>query len=120
MGHAAAGSTSGNTADAAALKVSVPQAPWQEGAAGRLHCYGCLRDLSGGEAGLSERGEEEAGGAALVLRCPLCSQCFCFECDTFVHESLFNCPGCECGAAAAGGTLAASTAVAAAAGDGGG
>jgi transcription initiation factor TFIIH subunit 2 len=31
-----------------------------------------------------------------VLRCPRCRQCFCFRCDTYVHEALHNCPGCEC------------------------
>ena len=28
-------------------------------------------------------------------QCPLCLYIFCYHCDTFVHETLHNCPGCE-------------------------
>jgi hypothetical protein len=64
-------------------------------------CYGCLRVLAGEEVGLDGDGAA-AGGADMVLRCPQCKQLFCYECDAFVHETLHNCPGCECGLPAAG------------------
>jgi transcription factor Ssl1 len=75
-------------------------APWQEGGSG-LYCYGCARPLapqleSGGDGGTND-------GPGMVLRCQLCRRLFCFECDAFVHESLHNCPGCECGGAVGGG-----------------
>ena len=31
----------------------------------------------------------------MVLKCPMCDQVFCYECDVYIHESLHNCPGCE-------------------------
>lgn len=30
----------------------------------------------------------------LMERCQKCQQCFCVECNVFIHESLHNCPGC--------------------------
>ena len=33
------------------------------------------------------------------FRCGECFRVFCFDCDTYIHESLHNCPGCECLAA---------------------
>lgn len=54
-----------------------------------LTCFGCLKDL----VVASEQG-------GILLRCSLCKYLFCFECDTYVHESLHNCPGCECHKAA--------------------
>ena len=66
-----------------------------------LVCYGCLRLLAGDEEGMDGDGGA-AAGADMVLRCPQCKQLFCYECDAFVHETLHNCPGCECGLAAAG------------------
>lgn len=56
-----------------------------------LYCFGCLKELGGSS---SDDAELAAGG--VVLRCKQCNHLFCFECDTFVHESLHNCPGCEC------------------------
>lgn len=57
-----------------------------------VYCYGCLKGL-----GSQEGGSGAAGTLVdLVLRCEQCRQLFCFECDAFIHESLHNCPGCEC------------------------
>ncbi len=59
------------------------------------YCYGCTAELvqadegGGGEESLVE----EAPG--VVVQCPSCKRVFCFECDTYIHESLHNCPGCD-------------------------
>eukprot|EP00884_Botryococcus_braunii_P004550 jgi/Botrbrau1/14096/Bobra.182_3s0041.1 len=59
------------------------------------YCYGCTAELApdaegaGGEEALVE----ETPG--VVVQCPSCKHMFCFECDTYIHESLHNCPGCE-------------------------
>lgn len=70
---------------------------WEQGCGGQgesagrdeaqqgLHCYGCLRSL--------EDGAESQG---VIVQCPDCKYLFCFDCDTYVHETLHNCPGCEC------------------------
>jgi transcription initiation factor TFIIH subunit 2 len=63
---------------------------WHEGEGGQgqgAYCFGCLRALGRREGGMQ---------ADMVLSCPQCRQLFCLECDTYVHESLHNCPGCEC------------------------
>ncbi|GAQ91083.1 putative von Willebrand factor type A [Klebsormidium nitens] len=53
-------------------------------------CFACQAGLPG-----------VAGGATGVrLVCPRCARHFCFDCDAIVHESLHNCPGCECRPAA--------------------
>ena len=57
------------------------------GAGGR--CFGCQGRLG---AARGARG----GSLGVRLRCPKCRELFCFDCDTYVHESLHNCPGCEC------------------------
>ncbi|KIY95439.1 hypothetical protein MNEG_12523 [Monoraphidium neglectum] len=72
-------------------------ATWQEGGSS-LYCYGCLRPLAPESDGLDAAAAED--GPGLVLRCQLCRRLFCFECDAYIHESLHNCPGCECGGAA--------------------
>lgn len=70
---------------------------------GPVYCYGCLKGLEAGD-GAGAAGIAAAGGqaASLVLRCGQCLQLFCFDCDAFIHESLHNCPGCECCPAAGG------------------
>jgi transcription initiation factor TFIIH subunit 2 len=30
----------------------------------------------------------------LFSQCPDCKNLFCSDCDNFVHDQLFNCPGC--------------------------
>lgn len=78
-------------------------APWREAPGAGLACYGCMRPLggpeTGGTAAVAAAAADDVPG--MVLRCQLCRQLFCFECDAFIHESLHNCPGCECGGAAA-------------------
>mmetsp|Transcript_13699 Transcript_13699/g.29407 ORF Transcript_13699/g.29407 Transcript_13699/m.29407 type:complete len:458 (-) Transcript_13699:231-1604(-) len=68
-----------------------------------LGCFGCMRDLSAAlhqtDDGSGPQGKGAAGGAAatapMVLTCRNCRMIFCFECDSYIHESLHNCPGCE-------------------------
>eukprot|EP00803_Ostreobium_quekettii_P003879 evm.model.scf_167.20 EVM.evm.TU.scf_167.20 scf_167:126901-131500(+) len=55
---------------------------WAEAQGERALCFGCRQELQG-------------EGAGLVLRCSRCRNMFCFDCDSFVHESLHNCPGCQ-------------------------
>ena len=94
-----------------------PEAPW------RVFCYGCLTDLGVGGAdappnpkpdpGRGGRGVPNPkpdppptntksdpalpaeGPTEVVVACPACRCVFCFDCDTYIHESLHNCPGCE-------------------------
>eukprot|EP00897_Mesotaenium_endlicherianum_P002059 jgi/Mesen1/1881/ME000143S00930 len=49
-------------------------------------CFGC-------QSTLPLPGEE---GGGVRLECGRCKRHFCFDCDTYIHESLHNCPGCEC------------------------
>jgi hypothetical protein len=67
-----------------------------EGACGisKLLCYGCLKVVYHSESSLEDG--DGLPAASLVLRCTTCRQLFCFDCDVFVHETLHNCPGCEC------------------------
>ena len=34
-------------------------------------------------------------GLNLFLKCPDCESVFCIDCDSFIHDSLHNCPTCE-------------------------
>ena len=52
-----------------------------------LLCHGCMQPLTGAE--------DAEAAAGVVLSCPECRQLYCFECDTYIHKSLHNCPGCE-------------------------
>lgn len=63
---------------------------------GPSYCYGCMRGFAEGEASLIED-----ANAFVNFRsaCPQCRCTFCFDCDTFIHETLHNCPGCENGPA---------------------
>lgn len=60
-----------------------------------LYCHACLRDLSPG-AGSGVGGAGAAAAVPMVLQCEGCGCLYCYECDAYVHESLHNCPGCEC------------------------
>ncbi|KAK3246750.1 General transcription factor IIH subunit 2 [Cymbomonas tetramitiformis] len=53
----------------------------EEVSGGHLSCFGCGVDIP------------SQGGVR--LRCEQCREVFCFDCDTYVHDSLHNCPGCE-------------------------
>jgi len=33
-------------------------------------------------------------GQGVRLECPTCRKQFCFDCDTYMHEEVHNCPGC--------------------------
>ena len=33
--------------------------------------------------------------ARLALQCPLCEKTFCPECNDYIHNSLYTCPGCQ-------------------------
>ncbi len=33
--------------------------------------------------------------STIPFQCPLCQCVYCLDCDTFIHESLHNCPSCE-------------------------
>ena len=74
----------------------------------RISCYGCMRDLTSALIFAAKRYHQEgsmmdettmaislSGGAPMVLRCPLCRQLFCFDCDVYIHDALHNCPSCE-------------------------
>jgi transcription initiation factor TFIIH subunit 2 len=37
---------------------------------------------------------EEEKEEILRFQCPECKNAFCVDCDTFLHETLHNCPGC--------------------------
>eukprot|EP00798_Chlamydomonas_sp_ICE-L_P005506 gene5506-5533_t len=61
-----------------------------------LFCFKCLKDLtSAAEAASAPPGGRRAV-VPMILRCGVCGHIFCFECDSYIHESLHNCPGCEC------------------------
>lgn len=58
-----------------------PASTWDEGT-GDSCCFGCLMEL-----------QEDTG---VILQCDECQNLFCFECDSYIHGNLHNCPGCEC------------------------
>jgi len=42
-------------------------------------CYGCQAKMS----------------QTMCFVCERCMKAYCFDCDSYIHESLHNCPGCE-------------------------
>ena len=54
----------------------------------QLFCAGCLLSLV--EADGSGGGEDRA-----VFKCLDCKSLFCADCDSFIHDSLHNCPNCN-------------------------
>ena len=56
-------------------------------------CYACLRLIGVSSLSSSEtsKGDSEE---SLRFQCPECKNIFCVDCDTFLHETLHNCPGC--------------------------
>ena len=42
-------------------------------------CYGCCSQFQEGE---------------VCLKCPKCYNYYCETCDAFLHDGIFNCPGC--------------------------
>jgi transcription initiation factor TFIIH subunit 2 len=77
-------------------------------------CFACLRFLGhGGKVGVSASGDTRTtlssapisavssnGGSpddqeeTLRFQCPDCRNIFCVDCDTLLHDTLHNCPGC--------------------------
>ncbi len=64
-------------------------------------CYTCLKAIGG------QRSEEailrpvskqttDSSDETLRFQCPECRNIFCADCDTYLHGSLHNCPGCLC------------------------
>ncbi|KAF8067113.1 GTF2H2 [Scenedesmus sp. PABB004] len=106
-GHAAdgGGTTNGDAGGAPPPRGSALAPPWFEPGGvegqggGGLFCFGCLKLLAGPDGGPPAGADGTAG--ALVLRCGQCAALFCYDCDAYVHETLHNCPGCECAAGAA-------------------
>lgn len=45
------------------------------------NCFGCSKKIA--NANLNDR-----------LKCDLCYKVFCVNCDSYIHDSLHNCPGC--------------------------
>ena len=45
-----------------------------------MKCYACLNDID--------------LEASIALTCAGCQQTFCVACDDFIHNMLYNCPGC--------------------------
>ncbi len=56
--------------------------------ASSIWCYACSADLM-------PQGVLEQADAGVVVRCTECNLFFCYDCDSYIHESLHNCPGCE-------------------------
>jgi len=75
---AAAAASSGGGRGAAAAAVKREPAP-EDPAAAALACFGCLAPLA---------------AATPRFGCSKCHEAFCIACDSFVHDSLHNCPGC--------------------------
>ncbi|RKP23119.1 Ssl1-like-domain-containing protein [Syncephalis pseudoplumigaleata] len=63
---------------------------WEDVVAGHGEhwCFGCRSMFEQPPAtGQMQRASDR-------FKCPECQQCFCLECDLFIHEALHNCPGC--------------------------
>jgi transcription initiation factor TFIIH subunit 2 len=54
-------------------------------------CYACLRTL-GASADSTAAGDE-----LMRFQCPDCKNIYCVDCDSLLHQSLHNCPGCLSG-----------------------
>jgi transcription initiation factor TFIIH subunit 2 len=59
-------------------------------------CFACLRPFGAGASEISPPQGKKPAAAEEFLRfqCPDCTNCFCLDCDAFLHETLHNCPGC--------------------------
>lgn len=49
------------------------------------HCYSCEFNLEANNT---------SPNLPIAYQCPLCSELYCYDCNKFIHESLFECPGC--------------------------
>lgn len=63
-------------------------------------CFTCLKAIGGQRAEESNRNVSKQvsdfSDETLRFQCPECRNIFCADCDTYLHESLHNCPGCLC------------------------
>jgi transcription initiation factor TFIIH subunit 2 len=55
-------------------------------------CFACLRLV--GVPTVSTDPNKSEGDEVLRYVCPDCKNVFCVDCDSFLHETLHNCPGC--------------------------
>jgi len=55
-------------------------------------CFACLRMI--GAPSDPTAGAQDAGEEVLRYQCPECRNAFCVNCDSYLHETLHNCPGC--------------------------
>lgn len=53
-------------------------------------CFACLRLIG---VSNSDNPDDE-GEEMLRYQCPECTNVFCVNCDSFLHDALHNCPGC--------------------------
>jgi len=75
-------------------------------------CYGCLKVIGlreiiprnkiklsknamGKQTGINASNSNNSE-SLLRFQCPDCQNIFCADCDSFLHETLHNCPGCLC------------------------
>jgi transcription initiation factor TFIIH subunit 2 len=56
-------------------------------------CFSCLR-LVGVPIVSEDPNSNDKSDQILRFQCPECSNMFCVDCDTFLHDTLHNCPGC--------------------------
>lgn len=56
-------------------------------------CFSCLKRI-GVPVTSSDPNNNDEGDQILRYKCPECSNLFCVDCDTFLHDTLHNCPGC--------------------------
>ena len=57
-----------------------------------ISCFSCLR-LVGVPTDSNDPNKKE-GDEILRYVCPHCKNVFCVDCDSFIHDTLHNCPGC--------------------------
>ncbi len=65
-------------------------------------CFSCLKvigiqpveDESNTKKNKGKRIGSNDGASSLRFQCPDCKNVFCADCDSFLHETLHNCPGC--------------------------
>ncbi|EKE42827.1 hypothetical protein ENUP19_0298G0102 [Entamoeba nuttalli] len=51
-------------------------------------CFGCGKEID-------DRMEKKEEETVNVYQCKKCLKYYCNECDSFIHDVLYNCPGCE-------------------------
>lgn len=65
-------------------------------------CFSCLKVIgvqqveNGKKKKTKSLTKQNDNSASLRFQCPDCKNVFCADCDSFLHETLHNCPGCLC------------------------